>query len=94
MKKILLCATAMGALASVGSVASADEGWYQRVDVGYTFTGLIDHDAETSVPLTLAGNSNTSGLWGGWLGVGYDFENSFRLEAVSYTHLTLPTIQL
>ncbi|NQY98164.1 MAG: porin family protein, partial [Henriciella sp.] len=80
MKKTLMCATAAAALAATGFVAQAEDGWYGRADVGYVFDGLMDHDAENNVLYTLGDNSdpNDAVLYG--LGLGYGFDNGFRLE--------------
>ncbi|WP_233356196.1 outer membrane protein, partial [Henriciella aquimarina] len=81
MKKTLMCATAAAALASAGNVAVAQDGWYGRADLGYTFEGTLDHDPESNAPYTLGGDSDLSdGLGGVQLGLGYGFDNGFRLE--------------
>ena len=83
MKKTLMCATAAAALVSVGAIANAQDdepGWYTRADIGYTFAGNLDHDPEPGIPGSLAGDSTTDNLLGGWLGAGYDFGNDFRFE--------------
>ena len=84
MKKTLMCATAVAAFAGTGFVAQADDGWYGRADVGIiTNAGDLDHDAETNVPFTVAGDSKVEdGLLGG-LGLGYAFDNGFRLEVAA-----------
>ena len=81
MKKTLMCATAAAALASAGSVANAQDGWYGRADLGYSFDGTLDHDAEADSLYSLGGDSDIDGgLAGAHLGLGYGFDNGFRLE--------------
>ncbi|MBR9835796.1 MAG: porin family protein, partial [Alphaproteobacteria bacterium] len=82
MKKTLLCATAVAAFASAGLVAQAEEGWYGRADVGYVFSGKLDHDPERDVLHTMGGDSDSDEMWLGDLGLGYGFDNGFRLEGV------------
>ena len=82
MKKTLMCATAVAAFASASLVAQAEEGWYGRADVGYIFDGKMDHDAERDVLYTLAGDSDTDNAISLDLGLGYGFDNGFRLEGV------------
>ena len=80
MKKTLMCATAAAALAGTGFVAQADDGWYGRADVGFVFDGRLDHDAENNVLNTLGGDSFTEDLTLFSVGLGYGFDNGFRLE--------------
>ena len=82
MKRTLMCATAAAALASAMSVANAQDGWYGRADLGYSFDGELDSDPPTNVPLTLGGTQELDGdgLLGAQIGLGYGFGNGFRLE--------------
>ena len=81
MKKTLMCATAAAAFASAGFVAHAEDGWYARADATYTFDGRMDHDVAVQDTLgALAGDSDYGDMFGGGLGLGYGFDNGFRLE--------------
>ncbi|MEL6323939.1 MAG: outer membrane protein [Pseudomonadota bacterium] len=80
MKKTLFCATAATALVSFGPAAMAQEGWYTRLDIGYSIAGNADYDVATPSVGSLAGNANVGDNFGVWGGAGYDFDNSFRLE--------------
>ena len=83
MKRTLMCATAAAALASAMTVANAQDGWYGRADLGYTFEGRLDSDPPQNVPFALGGNQEVSdGLINGDIGLGYGFDNGFRLETV------------
>ena len=83
MKKTLMCATAAAAFATAGLAAHAEDGWYARGDVQYGFAGELDHDPVTEyVAGTLEGSSDSDEMLGGQLGLGYDFDNGFRLEGV------------
>jgi OOP family OmpA-OmpF porin len=73
MKTKLMRTLALAALLSALSVgaAQATEGWYGRVDVGYSFDGEVEiddtaHDLEDD--------------WMADVGVGYGFMNGFRAE--------------
>jgi outer membrane protein OmpA-like peptidoglycan-associated protein/outer membrane protein W len=69
---------ALMALAS-GGAAQATEGWYGRVDAGYSTDGDLDfQDSGPGYEL------DDDGLWG--IGAGYAYANGFRLEA-AYTEL-------
>ncbi|WP_158587762.1 outer membrane protein, partial [Henriciella mobilis] len=84
MKRTLMCATAAAAMASAGNVAVAQDGWYGRADLGYTFDGTLDHDAEPGSLYSLGGDSDLDGgLPGISAGIGYGFENGFRIEGVA-----------
>ena len=80
MKKTLMCATAVTALASTSLFAQADDGWYGRADIGGVYTGNLDHDAEPGIPFTLGGDSDPEDVYLGSIGLGYGFDNGFRLE--------------
>ena len=82
MKKTLLCATAVAALSSTALVANAEEGWYGRADLGYGFGGQLDHDPAFESAGSLAGDSDVDGTYLGDLGLGFGFNNGFRLEGV------------
>ncbi|NQY14966.1 MAG: porin family protein, partial [Henriciella sp.] len=86
MKKTLMCATAVTALAGSSLVAQAEDGWYGRADIGIVGeSSKLDHDAEAGIPFTLGGNSEVDNGLLGSLGVGYAFGNGFRLET-ALTH--------
>ena len=87
MKKTLLCATAAAALASVSSVAHADEGWYVHVDVGATIAAGFNFEATINSPSGIDGSgdafddtsiNNISLTYGS--GIGYEFGQGVRLE--------------
>ena len=83
MKRTLMCATAAAAFATAGLAAHAEDGWYGRGDVQYGFAGKLDHDPVTEdLAGTLGGSSDADEMLGGQLGLGYDFDNGFRLEGV------------
>ncbi|MCH2457955.1 MAG: outer membrane beta-barrel protein, partial [Henriciella sp.] len=83
MKRTLMCATAAAALASAMSVANAQDGWYGRADLGYSFDGELDSDPPTNAPFALGGDQELDGdgLLGAQIGLGYGFGNGFRLES-------------
>ncbi|RIJ14593.1 porin family protein, partial [Henriciella mobilis] len=77
-----MCATAAAAMVSAGNVAIAQDGWYGRADLGYSFDGTLDHDPEPDSLYSLGGDSSLDGgLAGAQLGLGYGFDNGFRLES-------------
>lgn len=80
MKKVLQGATALAAV-MIAVPAFATEGWYGRVDAGYGFDGNIDLTAPASAAPRLNGEAELDGDWTQHLGLGYGFENGFRLEA-------------
>ncbi|HAW54150.1 MAG TPA: cell envelope biogenesis protein OmpA, partial [Hyphomonas sp.] len=78
-----MCATAAAAFASAGFVAHAEDGWYARADATYGFSGQFDHDpADRDVVGTMGGTSDADETIGFDLGLGYGFDNGFRLEGV------------
>ncbi len=82
MKNKLKRALALAALmASAGgiSAANATEGWYGRGDVGWSFDGEIDLGADSPGGYNW-GNSTLEHDWTQHLGLGYAFQNGFRLE--------------
>ncbi|NBC20317.1 MAG: outer membrane beta-barrel protein, partial [Alphaproteobacteria bacterium] len=80
MKKTLMCATAAAAFASAGQLAHSEDGWYVRGDVGYSFDGRMDYDAESNSIGSMAGDGDIGeGLLGLSGGLGYDF-GTFRIE--------------
>ncbi len=81
MKKTLMCATAAAAFATAGLAAHAQDGWYGRADAQYGFSGKLDHDAAANSIGKLANDSAADENIGGGLGLGYGFDNGFRLEA-------------
>ena len=78
MAKGLKRTLALAAL-MVGSagVANATEGWYGRGDVGYTFNGESEFTEQGFGEYTLGHEHG----WSQFLGMGYAFQNNFRLEA-------------
>ena len=96
MKKTLLCATTAIALAMVSGAANAEDGWYVRGDVGYNFDGKLDYDANAHVPGTLGDYGDVEGDLTYGAGLGYGFDNGFRLEgAVTFRNSKLdvsPTV--
>jgi outer membrane protein OmpA-like peptidoglycan-associated protein len=74
MKSRITKTVALAALmAGTAGVAQATEGWYGRADVGWSFDGTIDIDG-AAVEGTLEHD------WTEHLGLGYAFQNGFRLE--------------
>jgi OOP family OmpA-OmpF porin len=79
MSKKLKRTLALAALvAGASSAAHATEGWYGRGDVGYSFDGETDLGNSTSTYPW--GDSTLEHDWSQHLGLGYAFENGFRLE--------------
>ena len=77
MSKSLKKAIAIAALlAGTSGVAHATEGWYGRADIGYTFDGESDIDESGFGQYTLGHEHG----WSEYLGLGYAFQNNFRLE--------------
>jgi OmpA-OmpF porin, OOP family len=64
--------------ASVPSVASATEGWYGRADLGYSFDGEVA--LGDSPGFGGWGDATMDRDWSQHLGLGYAFQNGFRLE--------------
>ncbi|MGH1420432.1 MAG: outer membrane protein, partial [Hyphomonas sp.] len=84
MKKTLMCATAAAAFASVGLVAHAEDGWYARADIQASFDGTMDQDANFAHTAGgLTGDAAVDEQLGLNLGLGYGFDNGFRLEGVT-----------
>jgi OmpA-OmpF porin, OOP family len=82
MKRTLMCATAAAAIVSAGQVANAEDGWYVRGDVSYSFDGRMDYDAEKDSVGSMGGDGDIGeGLLGLGFGVGYNFGNGFRIES-------------
>jgi outer membrane protein OmpA-like peptidoglycan-associated protein/outer membrane protein W len=65
-------------MAGTAGVAHATEGWYGRADVGWSFDGEIDFGESTSGYDW--GGETLEHDWTEHLGLGYAFENGFRLE--------------
>ncbi len=79
MKSRITQTVALAALmAGVGGVANATEGWYGRADVGYSQDGAFDLIAES--PTGFQRNFDLDQDWMGGIGLGYAFDNGFRLE--------------
>jgi OOP family OmpA-OmpF porin len=73
MKSRITKTVALAALmASGATVAQATEGWYGRADVGYSTDGNVD--------LGDGGEFDLENDWTTHLGLGYAFQNNFRLE--------------
>lgn len=62
---------ALLASAGTASLAHATEGWYGRLDAGYSVDGTIDDETN---------KFDLSDDWMGSGGIGYAFQNGFRLE--------------
>jgi opacity protein-like surface antigen len=69
LKRTLALAALM---AGASGVAHATEGWYGRADVGYSTDGSVDFDGSDDFDL--------ENDWTQHLGLGYAFQNNFRLE--------------
>ena len=63
-------------IAGSSGVAHATEGWYGRVDAGYSFENDFAIDDGPTFGLSAAGD----GDWSQYLGLGYAMQNGFRLE--------------
>jgi OmpA-OmpF porin, OOP family len=71
MKSRITKTVALAALmAGATGVANATEGWYGRADAGYSFGGQVDIGEQIEL----------ENDWTQHLGLGYAFENGFRLE--------------
>lgn len=81
MKKVLRSATALAAVMVAAPVAAhATDGWYGRVDAGYSFDGGLDLSQTPAGANTLNGTGELDEDWSEHLGLGYAFTNGFRLE--------------
>jgi outer membrane protein OmpA-like peptidoglycan-associated protein len=60
-------------MASTAGAAYATEGWYGRVDAGYSIDGDIDFGTATT-------DYDLENDWSEHLGLGYAFDNGFRFE--------------
>lgn len=73
MKSRITKTVALAALvAGAAGTAHATEGWYGRADVGYSTGGGFDYDNGV--------NTDNDPNWTQHLGLGYAFQNGFRLE--------------
>ncbi|MBL8549526.1 MAG: OmpA family protein [Hyphomonadaceae bacterium] len=72
MKKLLQGATAVAAFLAA-TPAFATEGWYGRVDAGYSFAGSNDISPWNA-------SADLENDWVESLGLGFAFDNGFRLE--------------
>jgi outer membrane protein OmpA-like peptidoglycan-associated protein len=73
MRKLLSSAALAAILVAMSVPASqATEGWYGRVDAGYSVDGEIDVEG--------LGSADLDENWMGSVGLGYGFMNGFRLE--------------
>ena len=78
MKSRITKTVALAALmAGAAGVANATEGWYGRGDIGWSFDGEVEVDAS---PTYSFGSSTLEHDWSEHLGLGYAFQNGFRLE--------------
>lgn len=59
-------------MAGASGAAHATEGWYGRVDAGYSTDGALEVDE--------GGDFDFDSGWAGFAGLGYAFQNGFRLE--------------
>ena len=73
-KTVALAALMAGA---AGGTAAANEGWYGRADVGYSFDGQLDIDSSL---LSFGGDGELENDWSQSAGIGYAFANGMRLE--------------
>jgi OmpA-OmpF porin, OOP family len=90
MKKALQGATAVAAvMLAAPFAATAEEGWYGRVDAGYGFDGSLDIGGTqigspltppTAPPARFGDDLEFDGDWMASVGLGYGFQNGFRLE--------------
>ncbi|MFZ4121588.1 MAG: OmpA family protein [Caulobacterales bacterium] len=71
MKKVLQGATALAAVLIAAPAFAEESGWYGRVDAGYGFDGTIEDNG-----FDVAFDND----WSQHVGLGYAFENGFRLE--------------
>src|SRR5215813_1362581 len=63
-------------MAGTATAAHATEGWYGRVDAGYTVEG----DFAVNDGPTFGRDGELRRDWSEYAGVGYAFQNGFRLE--------------
>ena len=75
MKTKFLAATALAAALALPAMASAQEGWYGRADVGYAPSGTLDIAAPVAGP---TGEGELAADWAQGLGLGYAFGNGVR----------------
>lgn len=73
MRKLLSTIAVAALTAGVATQAAATEGWYGRIDAGYSVDGEADFDDGSTV-FDLEDN------WMAGIGAGYAFQNGFRLE--------------
>ncbi|MEQ1810131.1 MAG: porin family protein, partial [Terricaulis sp.] len=79
MKSRITKTVALAALmAGAAGVANATEGWYGRADLGWSFDGEID--VSDDYQGYEFGSSTLEHDWSEHLGLGYAFQNGFRLE--------------
>lgn len=79
MRKLLGSLALAALMAGTASSAQAIEGWYGRVDAGYSINGQVDvslFDGET----TQSGTADLDDDWMADAGVGYAYGNGFRSE--------------
>jgi outer membrane protein OmpA-like peptidoglycan-associated protein/outer membrane protein W len=83
LKRTLALAALMAGGSAVANQAQATEGWYGRVDAGYSVGGSLDEDIELTIGDNSASQSTDLDFDNNWMasgGVGYAFSNGFRLE--------------
>ncbi|MCL4716070.1 MAG: OmpA family protein [Hyphomonadaceae bacterium] len=79
MKSRITKTVALAALmAGAAGVANATEGWYGRADVGWSTDGEYDYDGTGFAYAD--GRASLESDWTQHLGLGYAFQNGFRLE--------------
>ncbi|MBX9747901.1 MAG: outer membrane beta-barrel protein, partial [Hyphomonadaceae bacterium] len=74
MKKLLSTIAVAAVAAGIAAPASATEGWYGRVDAGYSTGGEIEFSDGGSAQYDLEND------WMAAAGIGYAFQNNFRVE--------------
>jgi outer membrane protein OmpA-like peptidoglycan-associated protein len=73
MRKLLSSAAVAAVLVAMSaSSVSATEGWYGRIDAGYSVDGEVDVNG--------VGSADLDDNWMGSAGLGYGLQNGFRLE--------------
>ncbi len=82
LKRTLALAALMTGVGGLG-VANATEGWYGRADVGMSIDGQLDGEVADGNTTASFGPDLEDG-WLGDVGVGYGFDNGFRIDRVFY----------
>jgi OmpA-OmpF porin, OOP family len=79
LKRTLALAALMTTAASVTTVANATEGWYGRIDGGYSVGGSVEGDLDDTFSATTY-DFDLENDWMASAGIGYAYQNGFRLE--------------